>query len=118
MQSVFGRDYYRFALIQPESIQPRISLPTSDLQSNFWSLDQLRFREGALNFAAWNPNRFRVNTLNTVCLGPTAWGKTNYSGRDRPDCNIVILGQDDVRIAREQARCVEASGFVTNCNLT
>lgn len=35
-----------------------------------------------------------------------------------PDCNVIIVTQNDARIAREQARSVDAKGVVTKSDLT
>ena len=43
---------------------------------------------------------------------------TRIIRRDSPDCNIVILTQNDARVAREQARSIDASGFVAKSDLT
>lgn len=37
--------------------------------------------------------------------------------REIPDCNVIIVTQNDARIAREQARIVDAKGFVTKSDL-
>ncbi len=36
---------------------------------------------------------------------------------ESPDCNIVIVTQNDAAVAREQARGVDAKGFVTKSDL-
>jgi len=33
---------------------------------------------------------------------------------ESPDCNIVIVTQNEARVAREQARSVDVNGFVIN----
>jgi hypothetical protein len=58
-----------------------------------------------------------VNTRNTVSLGCATGGENELFRRHRPDCNIVILTQDDARIAREKARSVDGSGSVTKSDL-
>ncbi len=42
---------------------------------------------------------------------------TRIIRRESPDCNIVIVTQNDATVAREQARSVDASGFVTKSDL-
>jgi DNA-binding NarL/FixJ family response regulator len=37
---------------------------------------------------------------------------TRIIRRESPDCNIIIITQDDASVAREQARSVDANGFV------
>ena len=43
---------------------------------------------------------------------------TRIIRRESLDCNIVILTQNDARVAREQARSIDASGFVAKSDLT
>jgi CheY-like chemotaxis protein len=38
---------------------------------------------------------------------------TRIIRRESPDCNIVMVTQNDARVAREPARSVDANGFVT-----
>jgi DNA-binding NarL/FixJ family response regulator len=38
---------------------------------------------------------------------------TRIIRRESPDCNIVIVTQNDATVAREQSRSVDANGFVT-----
>src|ERR1700744_6304095 len=42
---------------------------------------------------------------------------TQIIRRENPDCNVVIVTQNDATVAREQARSVGANGFVTKSNL-
>jgi DNA-binding NarL/FixJ family response regulator len=42
---------------------------------------------------------------------------TRIIRRESPDCNIVTITQNDARVAREQARSVDANGFVTKSDL-
>jgi DNA-binding NarL/FixJ family response regulator len=42
---------------------------------------------------------------------------TRIIRRESPDCNIVIVTQSDATVAREQARSVDAKGFVTKSDL-
>jgi CheY-like chemotaxis protein len=42
---------------------------------------------------------------------------TRIIRRESPDCNVVIVSQNDARVAREQARSVDANGFVTKSDL-
>jgi DNA-binding NarL/FixJ family response regulator len=43
---------------------------------------------------------------------------TRIIGREIPECNVIIVTQNDARIAREQAREVNAKGFVTKSDLS
>jgi DNA-binding NarL/FixJ family response regulator len=43
---------------------------------------------------------------------------TRIIRRESPECNVIIVTQNDVSIAREQARIVDAKGFVTKSNVT
>jgi hypothetical protein len=57
-----------------------------------------------------------VNTLNTVCLGLEA---TRIILRESPDCNIVIVTQNDATVACEQpCGVVDVNGFVKKSDLT
>ena len=42
---------------------------------------------------------------------------TRIIRRESPDCSVVIVTQNDARIARQQARSVNANGFVTKSGL-
>jgi DNA-binding NarL/FixJ family response regulator len=42
---------------------------------------------------------------------------TRIIRRESPDCNVVIVTQNDATVAREQARIVGADGFVTKSDL-
>ena len=42
---------------------------------------------------------------------------TRIIRRESPDCSVVIVTQNDATVAREQARSVDASGFVTKSGL-
>jgi CheY-like chemotaxis protein len=42
---------------------------------------------------------------------------TRIIRRESPDCNVVIVTQNDASVAREQARIVDANGFVTKSDL-
>jgi CheY-like chemotaxis protein len=42
---------------------------------------------------------------------------TRIIRRERPDCNVVIVTQNDATVAREQARIVDANSFVTKSDL-
>jgi CheY-like chemotaxis protein len=42
---------------------------------------------------------------------------TRIIRRESPDCNVVIVTQNDATVARAQARSVGANGFVTKSNL-
>ena len=42
---------------------------------------------------------------------------TRVIRRESPDCNVIIVTQNDPRVAREQARSVDAKGFVTKSDL-
>jgi CheY-like chemotaxis protein len=42
---------------------------------------------------------------------------TRIIRRESPDCNVVIVTQNDAKVAREQARIVDAKGFVTKSDL-
>jgi hypothetical protein len=55
-----------------------------------------------------------VNTLNTVCLGMDGLEKARLFRRGSPDCNIVIVTQNDATVAHEQSRSIDANGFVIN----
>jgi CheY-like chemotaxis protein len=42
---------------------------------------------------------------------------TRIIRRESPDCNVIIVTQNDATVAREQARGVDANGFVTKSDL-
>jgi len=42
---------------------------------------------------------------------------TRIIRREIPDCNVIIVTQNDATIAREQARIVDAKGFVTKSDI-
>ncbi|MGB8988834.1 MAG: response regulator [Candidatus Sulfotelmatobacter sp.] len=42
---------------------------------------------------------------------------TRIIRRENPDCHVVIVTQNDAAVAREQARSVDANGFVTKFDL-
>jgi CheY-like chemotaxis protein len=42
---------------------------------------------------------------------------TRIIRRESPDCNVIIVTQNDAMVAREQARIVDANGFVTKSDL-
>ena len=42
---------------------------------------------------------------------------TRIIRRESPDCSVVIVTQNDATVAREQARSVDANGFVTKSGL-
>jgi DNA-binding NarL/FixJ family response regulator len=43
---------------------------------------------------------------------------TRIIRRELPDCNVVIVTQNDMAVAREQARTVNAKDAVAKCTLT
>jgi DNA-binding NarL/FixJ family response regulator len=43
---------------------------------------------------------------------------TEIIRREIPDCNVIIVTQNEATVAREQARLVDARGFVTKSGLT
>src|SRR5262245_14274917 len=43
---------------------------------------------------------------------------TKVIRRELPDCHIIVVTQNDVTIAREQARTADAHGAVTKSDLT
>ena len=42
---------------------------------------------------------------------------TRIIRRESPDCNVIIVTQNDATVAREQARSVDAKDFVTKSDL-
>jgi len=42
---------------------------------------------------------------------------TRLIRRESPDCNVIIVTQNDATVAREQARSVDAKDFVTKSDL-
>jgi CheY-like chemotaxis protein len=42
---------------------------------------------------------------------------TRIIRRESPDCNVVIVSQNDARVTRDQARSADANGFVTKSDL-
>lgn len=43
---------------------------------------------------------------------------TQIIRREVPDCNVIIVTQNEAKIAREQARIVDAKGFITKSDLS
>ena len=59
-------------------------------------------------------DRGRFDQYTKHCMARMDFEAIQIIPPESPDCNIVIVTQNEARVAREQARSVDVNGFVIN----